>query len=202
MNPPTGEVISNKRGKIVLREWLLQHRNNPYPTRAETRILADLTELTTKQVGYWFSNARKRIMQKGEYPGKQTKTDHIILREWLFQHRYRPYPTRAETLILANETENTITQVRNWFSNARKRILPEIIRREGGTHRSSSGPEFVPVSSVQHPAQAIFLRLPIFAICFFWVQNILPRCLIGLLTKMAQQNIFADPVTKNAFSPI
>ena len=131
MNPPTGEVISNKRGKIVLREWLLQHRNNPYPTRAETRMLANVTELTTKQVGYWFSNARKRIMQKGEYPGKQTKTDHIILREWLFQHRYRPYPTRAETLILANETENTITQVRNWFSNARKRILPEIIRREG-----------------------------------------------------------------------
>ena len=34
-------------------------------------------------------------------------------------------------LILANETELTTAQVRNWISNGRKRILPEIIQREG-----------------------------------------------------------------------
>ena len=55
----------------------------------------------------------------------------IVLREWLFQHRYNAYPTRAETLILAMKTELTTKQVRTWFINARRRILPEIIRREG-----------------------------------------------------------------------
>ena len=132
------------------------------------------------------------------FQGRRGKTDHIVLRECLYKHRYNAYPTRAEKLVLANKTQLTKKQVSIWFINARRRSFDG----RGGTHRSSSGPEFVPVYSVQHPAQAIFLRLPIFAICFFWVQNILPRCLIGLLTKMAQQNILADPVTKNAFSPI
>ena len=62
---------------------------------------------------------------------KRAKTDHIVLREWLFQHRYNAYPTRAEMLILAMKTELTTKQVRTWFINARRRILPEIIRREG-----------------------------------------------------------------------
>ena len=62
---------------------------------------------------------------------RRAKTDHIVLREWLFQHRYNAYPTRAETLILAMKTELTTKQVRNWFINARRRILPEILRREG-----------------------------------------------------------------------
>ena len=62
---------------------------------------------------------------------RRAKTDHIVLREWLFQHRYNAYPTHAEMLILAMKTELTTKQVRTWFINARRRILPEIIRREG-----------------------------------------------------------------------
>ena len=62
---------------------------------------------------------------------RRAKTDHIVLRDWLFQHRYNAYPTRAETLILATKTELTTKQVRTWFINARRRILPEIIRQEG-----------------------------------------------------------------------
>ena len=68
----------------------------------------------------------------GKIPtSRRAKTDHIVLREWLFQHRYNAYPTRAETLTLAMKTELTTKQVRTWFINARRRILPEIIRREG-----------------------------------------------------------------------
>ena len=134
------------------------------------------------------------------FQGRRGKTDHIVLRECLYKHRYNAYPTRAEKLVLANKTQLTEKQVSKWFINARRRILPEIIQREGGTHRSSSGPEFVPVSSVQHPAQAIFLRLPVFAICFFGVQNILPRCFIGLLQKWPNKIFWPTQSQKCIFS--
>ena len=44
---------------------------------------------------------------------RRAKTDHIVLREWLFQHRYNAYPTRDEKLNLATKTELTTKQVQN-----------------------------------------------------------------------------------------
>ena len=64
-------------------------------------------------------------------PGRKVKLDHIVVREWLYKHRHNAYPNQGEMLLLANKTQLTTQQVRYWFINARRRILPQIIRGEG-----------------------------------------------------------------------
>lgn len=47
-----------------------------------------------------------------------------ILRKWLQENIKNPYPTDTEKNILREQTGLDITQLNNWFINARRRILP------------------------------------------------------------------------------
>lgn len=50
-----------------------------------------------------------------------------ILKSWLFQHLVHPYPTEEEKRLLAQQTNLNLTQVNNWFINARRRILQPML---------------------------------------------------------------------------
>ncbi|MCJ1283523.1 hypothetical protein MMC26_002853 [Xylographa opegraphella] len=85
----------------------------------------------------------KQKRRRGNLPKTVTDT----LRVWFTEHIAHPYPTEEEKQILMSQTGLTISQISNWFINARRRSLPQMTKQaqteaeirdsQSGSHSSS-----------------------------------------------------------------
>jgi len=67
--------------------------------------------------------------------GNLPKAATNILKKWLFDHLFHPYPTEEEKSALSLQTGLSLNQISNWFINARRRILQpmlESVRQQQG----------------------------------------------------------------------
>ncbi|KAI6659314.1 Myeloid Ecotropic Viral Integration Site 1 (Meis) homeobox transcription factor [Oopsacas minuta] len=93
-----------------------QNRNWPFPT-------PDKSFVATPPPVPNGTHTTPRFTKRSNLPRPAVD----ILKSWLFNHLVHPYPTEEEKRSLAQQTNLNLTQVNNWFINARRRILQPML---------------------------------------------------------------------------
>jgi len=88
------------------------------PTMAKRKSLTGEEVVALQQENYVVHKKRR-----GNLPKAATN----ILKKWLFDHLFHPYPTEEEKSALSLQTGLTLNQISNWFINARRRILQPML---------------------------------------------------------------------------
>jgi len=69
-----------KHATDILKDWILSPENfsHPYPTEIEKKMLMEKTGINSKQLKYWFTNARRRLWKQKYMEQQQLSNVHNI----------------------------------------------------------------------------------------------------------------------------
>jgi len=113
-------LIDVKQGNASNDNEDLPHAENRLELTDGDSILDDVRRDPSSMLNSHFEDPKKR---RGNLPKAATN----VLKKWLFDHLFHPYPTEEEKSTLGAQTGLTMNQISNWFINARRRILQPML---------------------------------------------------------------------------
>lgn len=119
-----------------------------------SKFQALLQNIKDKYLSKVFS-LQESVLMRSKKRGNLPKQATNILKTWLFSNFLHPYPSEAEKLELSQQTGLTITQINNWFINARVRTWRPMLESmlEGEKERtkiSQSNPQLAALGNLSH----------------------------------------------------
>ncbi|KAM7533474.1 hypothetical protein Aperf_G00000125145 [Anoplocephala perfoliata] len=57
---------ASRKATAILKQWLNDNTNNPYPSKSEKAMLANSTSMSSSQISTWFANARRRLKKENK----------------------------------------------------------------------------------------------------------------------------------------
>mmetsp|Transcript_10173 Transcript_10173/g.11608 ORF Transcript_10173/g.11608 Transcript_10173/m.11608 type:complete len:133 (+) Transcript_10173:23-421(+) len=102
----TGMKNIDKWKKDILTDWVLEHKDNPYPSEDAKEELSQVCQLTKKQVSNWFTNARKR------HSNMMNKTK--LLRRKKRGGMKQAYPSSSFSQCQMGSFDNAQNEVSDW----------------------------------------------------------------------------------------
>jgi len=103
------------------------------PTSDNSQELSASGEIETRPETHHRQVVEKDDVEGSETPNSKKRRGNLpkastnILKKWLYDHLYHPYPTEEEKKMLESRTGMTLNQISNWFINARRRILQPML---------------------------------------------------------------------------
>jgi hypothetical protein len=97
--------------------------------------------------------SRPRTPADRKRRGYLSEESVAVLRQWLWDHLDNPYPSEEDKTELSDQLGLSMTQVNNWFTNARRRNVAKM--REQKAKNPDAAPPHSPVSSNSMSVSAV-----------------------------------------------